>query len=67
MTARPMVNCILYRVDPETQYVENDTLDSLTVTAYGTDSIIINNQKKVHDISLPPALYGGFHQADIQV
>lgn len=43
----------LYRVDPETQYVENDTLDSLTVTAYGTDSIIINNQKKVHDISLP--------------
>ena len=44
MTARPMVNCILYRVDPETQYVENDTLDSLTVTAYGTDSIIINNQ-----------------------
>ena len=43
MTARPMVNCILYRVDPETQYVENDTLDS----------IIINNQKKVHDISLP--------------
>ena len=43
MTARSMVNCILYRVDPETQYVENDTLDSLT----------INNQKKVHDISLP--------------
>ena len=39
MTARPMVNCILYRVDPETQYVENDTLDSLTVTAYGTDSL----------------------------
>ena len=53
MTARPMVNCILYRVDTDTQYVENDTLDSLTVTAYGTDSIIINNQKKVHDISLP--------------
>ena len=53
MTARSKVNCILYRVDPETQYVENDTLDSLTVTAYGTDSIIINNQKKVHDISLP--------------
>lgn len=67
MTARSMVNCILYRVDPETQYVENDTLDSLTVTAYGTDSIIINNQKKVHDISPATALYGGFHQADIQV
>lgn len=53
MTARPMVNCILYRINPETQYVENDTLDSLTVTAYGTDSIIINNQKNVHDITLP--------------
>ncbi len=53
MAARPMVNCILYKVDPETQYVKNDTLDSLTVTAYDTDSIIINNQKKVHDISLP--------------
>lgn len=52
MTARPMVNCILYRV-AETGYAENYTLDSLTVTAYGTDSIIINNQKKVHDISLP--------------
>lgn len=53
MTARPMINCILYRIDPETQHVENDTLDSLTVTAYGTDSVIINNQKNVHDISLP--------------
>lgn len=63
----PMVNCILYRVDPETQYVENDTLDSLTVTAYGTDSIIINNQKKVHDISLPLRYTEDFHQADIQV
>lgn len=53
MTARPMMNCILYRINPETQYVENDTLDSLTVTAYGTDSILINKQTKVHDISLP--------------
>lgn len=53
MTARPLVNCILYRINPETQYAENDTLDSLTVTAYGTDSVIINNQKSVHDISLP--------------
>lgn len=53
MATRAMVNCILYTVDPETQYVENDTLDSLTVTAYDTDSIIINNQKEVHDISLP--------------
>lgn len=53
MTARAMVQCYLYRIDPATNYVENDTLDSLTVTAFGTDSIIINNQKRVHDISLP--------------
>lgn len=53
MTARPMVQCYLYKIDPETHYAVNDTLDSLTVTAYGTDSVIINNQKKVHDLSLP--------------
>lgn len=53
MTARPMMQCYLYRIDPETNLVQNDTLDSLTVTAYGTDSIIINDQKNVHDLSLP--------------
>ncbi len=31
----------------------NDTLDSLTITAFGTDSIILNNQKRVHGLSLP--------------
>ena len=50
---RGMIVCNLYHIDPSTNVVQNDTLDSLTVTAYGTDSIIINNQKKVHDISLP--------------
>ncbi len=53
MATRAMVQCYLYTIDPETRVVKNDTLDSLTVTAYGTDSIIINNQKKVHDLSLP--------------
>lgn len=53
MATRAMVQCYLFTINPTTQVVENDTLDSLTVTAYGTDSIIINNQKKVHDISLP--------------
>lgn len=52
MAARAMVQCYIYTLDEE-QTVVNDTLDSLTVTAYGTDSVIINNQKKVHDISLP--------------
>ena len=53
MSTRAMMQCYFYTLDPETEVVSNDTLDSLTVTAFGTDSIIINNQKKVHDLSLP--------------
>lgn len=51
IAGRPMINCTLYRmVDDQ---VANDTLDSLTVTALGTDSILLNNQKKVHTLMLP--------------
>ena len=53
MATRAMMQCYFYTLGPETEVVSNDTLDSLTVTAFGTDSIIINNQKKVHDLSLP--------------
>lgn len=53
MATRAMMQCYFYTLAPETEVVSNDTLDSLTVTAFGTDSIIINNQKKVHDLSLP--------------
>lgn len=53
MNARPMMGCTLYTIDPETNQVVNDTLDSLTITAFGTDSVILNNQKKVHVLSLP--------------
>lgn len=53
MATRAMMQCYFYTLDPETEVVSNDTLDSLTVTAFGTDSIIINNQKKVHNLSLP--------------
>lgn len=53
MTGRPMVHAYIYTYDRENNQVLNDTLDSLTVTAFGTDSVIINNQKKVHDIALP--------------
>lgn len=52
MATRAMMQCNLYTID-EQQIVRKDTLDSLTVTAFGTDSVIINNQKKVHDLSLP--------------
>ena len=53
MNARPMMQCYLYKIDGETERVVNDTLDSLTITAFGTDSIILNNQKRVHGLSLP--------------
>ncbi len=53
MATRAMMQCYLYTLNPETKGVSKDTFDSLTVTAFGTDSIIINNQKKVHDLSLP--------------
>lgn len=52
MGTRAMLQCNLYTLD-DSRTVKKDTLDSLTVTAYGTDSVIINNQKKVHGLSLP--------------
>lgn len=52
-TARAMMQCNLYKMNPETQLVTKDTLDVLTVTAMGTDSVIINGQTNVSDISLP--------------
>lgn len=52
-TARAMLQCHLYTVSPIDGTVGNDTLDLLRVTAFGTDSVIINNQEEVTDISLP--------------
>ena len=52
MTARPMLQCNIYRAE-YTGTLLRDTLDSLTVTAYATDSLIINNQQDVKDISIP--------------
>lgn len=53
MNARPMMTCYFYTIDSESNRVLNDTLDSLTITAIGTDSIILNNEKDVHKLSLP--------------
>ena len=53
MNARPRMDCYLYTVDRESKRVLNDTLDSLTITAFDTDSVILNNQKRVHSLSLP--------------
>ena len=54
MNARPMMQCYLYIIDRENNNrVLNDTLDSLTITALETASIILNNEKRVHGLSLP--------------
>lgn len=52
MTTRSWLQCNLYTID-ENQMATNDTLDSLTITAYYTDSVILNNQKRVHSLMLP--------------
>lgn len=53
LAGRSLMNCTFYSINPETNAVLKDTLDSLTITAFGTDSIILNNQKKVHTLQLP--------------
>lgn len=53
LAGRPMMYCTLYTIDEITDLRVNDTLDSLTITALRTDSIILNNQKKVHTLMLP--------------
>ncbi len=55
IAGRDMVNSIVYTINPETNQVEKDTIYSLTVTALGTDSIIVNNQTNVQTLSLPLA------------
>ena len=52
MTGRPMMNCRIYTLG-ELGMAERDTLDSLTVTAFGTDSVLVNNQQEVRDVTLP--------------
>ena len=53
LAGRPMMYCTSYTTAEITDLRVNDTLDSLTITALGTDSIILNNQKKVHTLMLP--------------
>lgn len=54
LAGRPMMYCVIMTVDPANPTrALNDTLDSLTITALGTDSIILNNEKNVHKLMLP--------------
>ena len=57
---RPMMNANFYTVLKDTLpdgYVRDSVVgiawDSLTVTAFGTDSVIINRETSVHAVSLP--------------
>ncbi len=50
---RGMIVCNVCQVDPTLGTAMRDTLDSLTVTAAGTDSVIINRMAQVTAFSLP--------------
>lgn len=53
MAGRSMVYCNLYTIIPDDKQVIRDTLENLTVTAIGSDSVIINNQTQVSELMLP--------------
>ena len=46
LAGRPMMYCTIYTINPDNPTIAlKDTLDSLTITALGTDSIILNNER----------------------
>lgn len=53
LATRAMLNCNIFTIDEVTGAVVKDTLDMLSVTALGTDSVIINRQEQVKDLILP--------------
>lgn len=52
LATRAMMYCNLYQQDEDGKYI-TDTISTLTVTALGTDSVIINAQETVTDLTLP--------------
>lgn len=50
---RGMIVCNVYQINPESNTAMQNTLDSLTVTAAGTDSIVVNRLAQVTTFSLP--------------
>lgn len=53
MTARPMTLCNVCHYVDSTYSTRTDTLDSLHVTAFGTDSVILNRGVQIKSLSLP--------------
>lgn len=53
MMGRSMIYCNFYRINPDSKQVLRDTLSYLTVTALGSDSIVVNKEKNVSSVMLP--------------
>ncbi len=53
MTARPYAVCKFYTYGANKDIVKKDTIPNLTVTALGTDSILLNRDEKVHTWNQP--------------
>lgn len=56
IAGRPMINATFHTMIPvaaNRDSMANDTVDLLTITALGTDSIILNNENNVFEISVP--------------
>lgn len=53
LNARAMMECNLFQIDEETNEKSSIALTTLTVTAFGTDSVIINQASNVSKLSLP--------------
>lgn len=53
MVGRATMKCMVYSYEKKALHNNKDTLDWITVTALGTDSIIINSQANVFDMYLP--------------
>lgn len=53
LNARPMMKCNLYQIDQESGLPVLVALNELTITAKGTDSVIVNRMENVKELSLP--------------
>ncbi|MGN0067094.1 MAG: DUF6452 family protein [Bacteroides sp.] len=53
LNARPMMNCNILAINEETGHYEQAAINQLTITAFGTDSVIVNRETNVKSLSLP--------------
>ena len=53
LNARPMMNCNILAINEETGHYEQAAINQLTITAFGTDSVIVNRESNPKQLSLP--------------